>query len=471
MPLRVRLTLFYTSVLGVVFVLFGIAVYATISIVLTRQIDNTLDQTVTDIFKLARFDAEGQFGLLVPISFDPRVVVQVWDTEGNLLAATTNELETPLDKETLTSEDTVDSYVWHAGKHYRVLTRPFEGDYGMHGIMQAGIDMAEVDQVQKDLLQYLIIMGLIAISVAGLAGWASTHRALEPLATMTETALKITRADDLSMRIPEQEPGDDEVGQLIRTFNQTLERLEELFHSQRRFLTDVGHELRTPLTVIKGNVDLMRRMGEHDEESLASIEGEVDRLARLVEDLLLLAQAESGKLPLDFRRVELDTLLLEVFQQARVLAGDCQEVQIGDFDQVAIKGDRDRIKQVMLNLVGNAIRYTPDEGKIVLSLGKKGNWAQFIVRDNGPGIPEEDLPHVFERFYRAEKSRSRLRAKRNGKGFGLGLSIAYWIVRNHGGRIEVDSQVGQGTTFCVWLPLEGTYEPVLTESESNGSKV
>lgn len=468
MPLRVRLTIFYTSVLGVVFILFGIAVYATISIVLTQQIDNTLEKTVADIFKLARFDSEGQFGLLVPISFDPRVVVQVWDLDGNLLAATTNELETPLDEKNLTATDTVENYVWHASNHYRVLTEPFEGDYGMRGIMQAGIDLAEVDQVQKDLLQYLIMMGLIAISVAGLAGWASTQRALEPLATMTETALKITRADDLSMRIPEQEPGDDEVGQLIRTFNQTLERLEELFHSQRRFLTDVGHELRTPLTVIKGNVDLMRRMGEHDEESLASIEGEVDRLARLVEDLLLLAQAESGKLPMDLRRMDMDTLLLEVFQQARVLSNGCQEVQIGDFDQVSVVGDRDRLKQVMLNLVGNAIRYTPDGGKIVLSLGKKPNWAHFIVRDNGPGIPAEDLPHLFERFYRAEKSRSR--SQRHGKGFGLGLSIAYWIVRNHGGRIEVDSQVGQGTTFCVWLPLDGPTENIQLEAGSNGSK-
>jgi signal transduction histidine kinase len=212
----------------------------------------------------------------------------------------------------------------------------------------------------------------------------------------------------------------------------------------------VSHELRTPLTVIKGNVGLLRRMGVGDEESLGSIEAEVDRLTRLVGDLLLLAQAESGKLPLDMRPVELDTVLLEVFQQTRVLAGDRLQMRLTDIDQVQVTGDRDRLKQVLLNLVGNAIKYTPAGGQVNLSLGKTADQARLIVEDTGPGIPSQDLPYIFERFYRAEKSRTR---SREGSGFGLGLSIAYWIIRNHNGRIEVNSKEGQGTTFCVWLPL------------------
>jgi signal transduction histidine kinase len=240
------------------------------------------------------------------------------------------------------------------------------------------------------------------------------------------------------------------VGQLINAFNQTLSRLENLFNTQRRFLADVGHELRTPLTVIKGNVDLMRRMGASDPESLDGIESEVDRLTRLVGDLLLLAQAESGKMPLDHRLVELDTLLLEAMQQMRVLARDRLQMRLGEIDQVLVCGDQDRLKQVLVNLIGNAIKYTPPGGEVVLGLGKAGHQARLTVTDNGPGIRPEDLPHVFERFYRGEKSRTR---SRDGKGFGLGLSIAYWIVRNHGGRIEVDSKKDQGTTFCVWLPL------------------
>jgi len=262
--------------------------------------------------------------------------------------------------------------------------------------------------------------------------------------------MHITQADDLSRRIPYQGPAEDELGQLIHSFNKTLGRLESQFHMQRRFMADVGHELRTPLTVVKGNVDLMRRMGSTDEESLSSIESEVDRLTRLVGDLLLLAQAESGKITLDRRTMELDTLVLEALSQMRVLVRDKLQLRLGDIDQVLVCGDRDRLKQVLVNLIGNSIKYTPSGGEVVVGLGKEGNQARLTVRDNGPGIPAEDLPHIFERFYRGEKSRTRTQ---DGKGFGLGLSIAYWIVRNHGGRIEVDSTEGHGTTFCVWLPL------------------
>jgi signal transduction histidine kinase len=216
-------------------------------------------------------------------------------------------------------------------------------------------------------------------------------------------------------------------------------------------MADVSHELRTPLTVIKANVALMSKLGEGDKESLTGIENEVDRLTRMVGDLLLLAQAESGKIPLDMRPVALDTVILEVFQQMRVLAGERLAIKLVDIDQVVVNGDRDRLKQVFLNLGSNAIKYTPAGGQIQVGLSKSGSQVRVVVTDSGPGIPAEDIPHIFERFYRGEKSRTRTR---DGGGFGLGLSIAYWIVRNHNGRIEVDSKVGQGTTFCVWLPLE-----------------
>ena len=163
----------------------------------------------------------------------------------------------------------------------------------------------------------------------------------------------------------------------------------------------------------------------------------------------MLAQAESGSVSLDMRPVELDTLTLEVFQEMKVLAGGKVGLKLTEIDQIQVNGDRDRLKQVLLNLVGNAIQYTPQEGNVFLSLGKVAEQARLIIRDTGPGIPSEDLPHIFERFYRAEKSRTRGKAT----GFGLGLSIANWIVEKHGGRIEVDSKEGQGTTFCIWLPL------------------
>jgi signal transduction histidine kinase len=311
--------------------------------------------------------------------------------------------------------------------------------------------MAVVEATQRALLIVLTVGSLLSMSIAGLAMWITTDQTLRPLQGATQVAEHISHADDLSRRIPYNGPPEDEVGQLIQAFNFTLSRLENQFHMQRRFMADVGHELRTPLTVVKGNVGLMRRMGQTDMESLESIENEVDRLTRLVGDLLLLAQAEAGKIPLNISIVELDTLVLEVLSEMRVLARDKLSLRLGDIDQVLVCGDRDRLKQVLVNLVGNAIKFTPPGGEVLVGLGKLNNQAQLTVSDNGPGIPAENLPHIFERFFRGEKSRTR--NQQEGKGFGLGLSIAYWIVRNHNGRIEVTSTEGRGTTFCVWMPL------------------
>jgi signal transduction histidine kinase len=188
-----------------------------------------------------------------------------------------------------------------------------------------------------------------------------------------------------------------------------------------------------------------------DEESLMAIDSEVDRLTRMVGDLLLLAQAESGKMPLAITTVDLDGVLMEVFQHVKVLAGDKLSLVLGEVQPVQVQGDRDRLKQVLLNLMSNAVAYTPAGGEVLMTLRQVGEQAQIIVRDTGPGISAADLPHIFERFYRGERSRTR----RKGSGFGLGLSISYWIVRNHGGTIEVTSQEGEGSMFCVWLPLRG----------------
>ena len=455
MSLRARLTLLYTTLLGGILLAFGLAVYGLVSVILINQIDETLIQTfntiLTDIRQEGEVETMGNLNVISLPSLDitGNVAAQAWSRNGTLLSSNT-QLHQPLDPTELQSPVPVFHDVDIQGVHLRVLTVPLELGGRPIGTIQLGLSLQVVVATQTTLVTVLVVGSVISMTLAGLAGWLSTRRALAPLEAVTNTALQITRADDLSRRILYQGPANDEVGQLIHAFNQTLSRLENLFDTQRRFIADVGHELRTPLTVIKGNVDLMRRMGYSDNESLEGIENEVDRLTRLVGDLLLLAQAESGKLPLDRRLVELDTLVLEAMQQMRVLARDRLNLHLGDIDQVLVCGDRDRLKQVLVNLIGNAIKYTPKGGEVVVGLGKVNNQAQLTVRDTGPGIPEEDLPYIFERFYRGEKSRTR---SRDGKGFGLGLSIAYWIVRNHDGRIEVNSKLEQGTTFCVWLPL------------------
>jgi len=336
------------------------------------------------------------------------------------------------------------------GNHeLRVLSVPIKDGEHKIAVLQVAVRLDVINQAREGLTNILTIIWLVSFLFSGNAAWLTLGQTLKPLEAITKTAEQINRADDLSRRLPYHGPENDEIGSLVNSFNQTLERLEVLFTSQQRLLADVSHELRTPLTVIKGNVDLMRRMKKLDEESLMSIDQEAGRLTRLVGGLLLLAQAESGKLALSMKQVELDLLLTEVFQEMSILAGNRVRVHLNEIDQVYVTGDRDRLKQVFINLVANAIQYTPQGGEVFLSLEKIGEQARIICRDTGPGIPAEDLPHIFERFYRAEKSRTRGRTT----GFGLGLSIANWIVERHGGRIEVDSKEGQGTTFAIWLPV------------------
>ena len=454
MSLRSRLTLLYTSMVGGILLLFGVAVFVSVSLTVTRQIDNTLLRTAELVRLNLRVDANGDLRATSLSSLDlpADIYVQVWNREGTLRDASPNIISygRPLDPVSLSMGMPRLSDVVSGEVRLRVRSVPLEiGDRPV-GTLQVGTRVEVVSATQRTLLVVLLVGTVLAITAAVLAAWFSTGSALKPLDSVTETALQITVAGDLSRRIPYHGPPEDEVGQLINAFNQTLSRLENLFNTQRRFLADVGHELRTPLTVIKGNVGLIRKLAEFDEESLCTIDDEVDRLTRMVGDLLLLAQAESGKIVLARQLVELDTLLLDVFNQMSVLAKGKLDLRIGSIDQVLVCADRDRLKQVLVNLLGNAINYTPKGGEVIIGLGKQNNQARLTISDNGPGIPAEDLPHIFERFYRSEKARTR---QRDGKGYGLGLSIAYWIVRNHQGRIEVSSTPGKGSTFCVWLPL------------------
>lgn len=453
MSLRLRLTLLYSTLVGGILLIFGTAVYILISIILLNQVDNKLASAVQDVIKVTRVNPEGEVSTvnLPALDLSASTYVQLWGLDGRIKAASPgiSEMMTPLDPMGFESRNPVYRENAINGFHLRVLTVPLQlGDHRI-AILQVATSLTLVDSARVNLINVLFVSAAMAVGLAALGSWLVLGRSLAPLGTVTETAQAINRADDLSRRIPYNGPPNDEIGSLIESFNQTLERLENLFTSQQRFLADVSHELRTPLTVIKGNVDLMRRMKRLDEESLTSIDQEAGRLTRLVGGLILLIQAESGKLALNLKPVELDTLILEAFHEMRILAGTNVRLKLADIDQVQVNGDRDRLKQVLLNLVGNAIQYTPQGGEVFLGLAIIGEQARIIIRDTGPGIPAEDLPYIFERFYRAEKSRTRTRTS----GFGLGLSIVQWIVENHGGTIKVESKEGQGTTFAIWLPL------------------
>jgi two-component system, OmpR family, sensor kinase len=453
MSLRLRLTLLYSTLTGGILLVFAAAVIMVFNALLVNQIDNTLESAANLIINRIKVNSLGQVNLdLSAIDISSDVYVQVWGLDNKIQASlrTLDEfIDRPFDRNALRAESPIYRDVGAANQELRVLSVPIlDGEHKI-AMLQVAVRLDVINQARVGLTNILTIIWLVSFLFSGNAAWLTLGQTLKPLEAITETAEQINRADDLSRRLPYHGPADDEIGSLVNSFNQTLERLEALFTSQQRLLADVSHELRTPLTVIKGNVDLMRRMKKLDEESLMSIDHEAGRLTRLVGGLLLLAQAESGKLALSMQKVELDLLLTEVFQEMSILAGNRVRVHLNEIDQVYVNGDRDRLKQVFINLVANAIQYTPQGGEVFLSLERIGEQARIICRDTGPGIPAEDLPHIFERFYRAEKSRTRGKTT----GFGLGLSIANWIVERHGGRIEVDSKEGRGTTFAIWLPV------------------
>ena len=453
MSLRLRLTILYSALTGGILLIFGVLVFFLVNVLLVTQIDNTIIQAYTGLMKDLRVSTSGGIipGVMTELNLTTNISYQVWDQNGHLSFSSPNLglYDKPLDQVGFQSKTSLYHDSIQTWGHLRVLTVPLAAGGRPIGILQMAASMDVVGLARRALLEIIIIIAATSMAMAATASWFAIEQALSPLSAVTETALQISRADDLSQRIPNPSSKHDETGRFIDAFNETLERLEHIFISQQRFLADVSHELRTPLTVIKGNVDLMRRMKQLDEESLDTIEDEADRLTRLVGNLLLEAQAESGKLPLYFSPVELDTLLLDVFKEMRVLARDRVIIRLTEIDQIMVNGDRDRLKQVLINLVSNAIKYTPKGGEVFLSLGKMGDNARLIVRDTGQGIATEDLPHIFERFFRAEKSRTRSKTS----GFGLGLSIAYWIVDHHGGRIEVNSAENKGTTFCIYLPI------------------
>lgn len=452
MSLTQRLTLLYSLLLGGILLIFGAGVFLLVNTVLLSQVDDRLAATAEEFIALSGATSIKEVKLgEVPENVNADINVQVWGLNDELQDGfgTLGSSDLALDPANKRTHQPRFREVVHGDTLLRVLSVPLGYGGNQIAVMQVAVPLDSIESARRYLLYVLFVIWLYGVIIVGFALYLTLGRALEPLKSIVETAEQINRADDLSRRIPLQGFEEGEIGSLIQTFNRTLERLEVLFTSQQRFLADVSHELRTPLTVIKGNVDLMRRMKQFDAESLSSIDQEAGRLTRLVGGLLMLAQAESGNLPLNFRPVELDILITEVFQEMRVIAGGKVRVHLNEIDQIQVNGDRDRLKQVLINLVANAIQYTPQGGDVFLSLAKVGDQARIICRDTGPGIPSDDLPNIFERFYRAEKSRTRGKST----GFGLGLSITKWIVEHHNGRIEVDSKEGQGTTFAIWLPL------------------
>lgn len=455
MSIQKRLLLIYTAIFSAAILLIALTVYFLPRNRMLAEIDANLEALASEVRpENTMLGPGGVFRIGIPEDLanleTASTFILIVNASGEIIARSSNlaSFEGLLDPDGRQAENNF-GLVRHDETLLRVLTAPLVAPSGGESVIVGHIQIGRLLDYFESFSRLLVVALLIGFAAATasllLAIWL-TPSLFKPLDDIAIVAQQITRADDLSRRVPDT-GRTDKIGDLTRAINQTLERLERLFRAQQRLLADVSHELRTPLTAVRGNLDLMRRMGEADPESLAIVQEEVDRMTRLVGDLLLLARADAGGLPLARQSVELDNVFFEVYRQVGVLQRSV-EVTVVEVDQVCVLGDADRLKQLLINLVDNAIKYTPEGGEVQLSLSKSNGWACVEIADTGIGIPEEDLPYIFDRFYRVDKARSRPQG-----GSGLGLSIAKWIAQAHGGDIEVTSQVGKGTTFTVLLPV------------------
>ncbi|MGB8647921.1 MAG: HAMP domain-containing sensor histidine kinase [Anaerolineae bacterium] len=472
MSLRVRLTLWYVGVLAAILVVLGIGLYSLVSFSLSNAVDQTLASRAGDIgvsikttlavqdprdiirrggIIIPPADAFGAGDTYVQLTFSDGTVQR----SGNLGTLTLPITQQQLTAVTRGQSIYTDLFIQQSPARAYLEPLTLEtgtGDQEVFGVIEVAQSLREVNQTLAQLGEFMAISIAAALGIAAIVGALLARSALAPIDRISETAHTITRARDLGRRI--EAPGtSDEVGRLAATINEMLARIEELFKVEQRFVADVSHELRSPLTAVRGNLDLLRRGAAEDpqarEEALSAVDTEVARMSRMVADLLLLARADAG-VPIAHEPVELDTLLLDVYRQARMTANGVK-ITLGSEDQATVLGDRDRLKQALLNLVDNAVKYTPSGGEVKLSLEKGAEGVRLGVEDTGIGIAPEDMSHLFDRFYRVDKARAR-----DAGGAGLGLAICKSVVDAHNGKITVESQTGKGSTFTIWLPYSNS---------------
>ncbi len=311
--------------------------------------------------------------------------------------------------------------------------------------------LSELREALDNLFSIFLILIPVALAVSVGGGWFLANKSLRPVDEITRTARQIT-VQDLDRQIPER-PVDDEIGRLISTFNGMIVRLRHSIDQIRQFSADASHELRTPLTIMRGEVEIALRSSKRPEEYrrvLVSNLEEITRLSAIIDNLATLSKADlSQKDALVKERLDLGDLIAELFEDSEIIAQKKQvSIRLVNNEHLTIIGDRVRLRQLFLNLVDNAIKYTPERGKVTISSCRKNGFARVSVTDTGIGIPREEQGRIFDRVYRVDKGRSR-----DLGGSGLGLSISKWIAELHKGRIEVESEVNKGSTFSVYLPL------------------
>jgi signal transduction histidine kinase len=491
LSIRARMTLWYTGILAATVLVLGGVAFG----LLMRGLWNDVDSTLERVARAAAQAAQQTATEFVPPDMNELLrryfgsnfadrFYQFLDPRGEVDPRLPRERGAPLTISPQALKNATEGYgtfetLPNGGQYpLRVFTFPIVVRGRLVNVLQVGMSLEGLLRERQNFLWALATLTPLGLILAGGGGWLLARRVLRPVDQMTQAARRI-EAERLAERLEGAE-ADDELGRLARTLNEMLARLEAGFAQVRRFSADASHELRTPLTILKGEIEVALRSAREPaeyERILESALEEVERMARLVDDLLMLSRADAGALRWDRELVELDRLVEEVAKQGEVL-GRGREIQVAiqSLEPLIAHGDEQRLRQLLLNLVDNAVKYTPPAGRVTLSLRRAGGetdgpptpspeavptrplahspncppieWAEIAVSDTGVGIPPEALPRIFERFYRVDGARSR-----EAGGTGLGLCIAKTIAEAHGGTIRVQSAPGVGSTFTVLLPL------------------
>ncbi len=455
MSLRLRLTLLYSTILALTLVGLSAVIYLSVARVTQHSLESML------IAEAQRLRSGRSTNDLEPPGQPFAGVdtfVQARDSQGSVLARTANlrNAVLPLSSaglQAVQQGQAVFENVAVDGSNLLVYSMPVLYRGHGPGIIQVARSRADQQRSLATLGSLLAIGSGVVTLIAFGIGWLLAGIALQPMKRLTQTADTIGRERDFSRRVEYQGP-QDEVGQLALTLNHMLVALQAAYdqvaqalQAQRRFVADGSHELRTPLTTIRGNLALLQREPPISESDRVAVlhdsAEEAERMSRLVHDLLVLARADAGQ-PLHLRSVPVQPLLAEIVRHARIVAPE-HTVDLPDLPNVLAIADPDPLKQVVLILVDNALKFTPAQGTVTIAATATGSHVAISVRDTGPGIDPAKLPHIFERFYRGDTSRT-------GAGMGLGLAIAQTLVTAMQGTLLVESQVGHGSLFTITLP-------------------
>lgn len=462
MPLRVRLTLWYGSALALVLIIFSIVLYAITARNLRDAVDESLEETATAAVR--SLEERGFLPLIDEeelLSHFPELAridkfFQIFSPSGTITIRSPNikQHEVPLSRTALATtfngRTIFESAKYPNEPMLRLISVPIIYRGNLLYIVQVGTSMESIEETLHRFLILLIVAMPIALAVSLAAGWFLAGRALRPVDAITLAAQRIA-AGDLSQRLT-MPTAADEIGRLASTFNDMIGRLDASFQQIRRFTSDASHELRTPLTVMKGETELVLRRPRLLEDYHSVLESnleEIDRMTHIVDELLFLSRADMGEVKTESLPVVLQSLVEDIHKQATLLGQDRNiEVVLGTVMPAMVLGDELRLRELLLNLVENAVKYSHPGGKVEIALVTDSQQARLLVTDQGIGIAPEDQTRIFNRFFRTDDARAHTK-----KGTGLGLAICSWIVEFHRGRIDVKSDLGQGSTFTVTLPL------------------